>query len=163
MLRQYEALLLTVPEITKDEEKSIEKDVSRFVVQDKGSVISFERWGKFKLAYPVKKNEYGVYFLIRFEVPAGSTVLEEVRTFFAVKLHNIVMRNVFSKLDPRRPFTYNRPKSLEEAPAAGGRDVDAFLKENKMEGLLSSGQSAPEDKVSEKKDFVDAADRTEKD
>jgi small subunit ribosomal protein S6 len=137
MVHRYEALLLTVPEITQDETKSIENDVARIVQSGKGTIISFERWGKFKLAFPVKKNDYGVYFLVRFEIPVSAAVMEDIRSYFAVKLHEVVMRHMFTLLDPRKPLTYQRPKSLEEAPT---HDVDTFLKENKMGAMVGSGE-----------------------
>lgn len=54
-MNRYEALMLTVPEITADEAKSIEQQFDRLVADKKGSIISFEKWGKFRLAYPVKR------------------------------------------------------------------------------------------------------------
>jgi hypothetical protein len=42
-------------------------------------------------------------------------------------------------LDPKAPLAYQRPKSLEESPGTRG-DVKDFLKEHKMEGLLSSSE-----------------------
>ena len=106
-------------------------------------MLSFDRWGKYRLAYPVNKNEYGVYFLTRFEAPAGTNLVESIKTLFRVKLHESVMRNVICSLDPKQPLTYQRPKSLEEVPAS--HDVGAFLKENRMEGLLSSRRNRDED------------------
>ncbi|MCX5924913.1 MAG: 30S ribosomal protein S6 [Candidatus Dependentiae bacterium] len=136
MMHRYEALILASPEITKDESTFIETEINRLAQAAKGTTVSFERWGKFKLAYPVKKNEYGVYFLTRFEVPAGTEVIESMKTLFRVKLHESVMRHVICALDPNQSLAYQRPKSLEEVPAS--HDVGAFLKENRMEGLLSS-------------------------
>jgi small subunit ribosomal protein S6 len=135
MLHRYEALMLAVPEVTQDEARSIEAAIEKAVKENKGGFISFERWGKFRLAYPVQKNEYGVYFLTRFEAPEGSNVLDEVRLLFSIKLHNIVMRSVLNRLSDEGSLEYQRPKSVEESPT---RDVKTFLKENKMEGLLSS-------------------------
>ena len=66
MLR-YEALMLAVPEITQDEVKNLESQFEGAVSGSKGAMLSFERWGKYRLAYPVKKNEYGVFFLARCE------------------------------------------------------------------------------------------------
>ncbi len=134
MLR-YEILMLSVPEITGDETKQLEDRLEKTIEKFKGAVISFERWGKFRLAYPINKNDYGVYFLIRFETETSANeLLDELKAIFAVKLNDIVMRHMVSKLDPDASLAYQRPQSLEDTPA---RDVDSFLRENKMEGLLS--------------------------
>ena len=105
----------------------------------KGSIISFERWGKYKLSYPVKKNDYGIYFLVRFEIPQGTSVIQDIKATFILKLNTVVMRNIFTRLDENQSLAYQCPKSLEEAPS---RDVESFLKENKMSGLISSVESS---------------------
>lgn len=133
MLARYETLLLTIPEITADEAKSLESQVDRIVKDAKGSIVSFEKWGKYRLSYPIRKNDYGVYFLARFEAPAP--VVEEIRNLLAVKLHELIMRQMTVQLDPKSSLAYQRPPSLEDAPS---RDVNTFLKENKMEGLMDT-------------------------
>jgi len=138
-LRRYEVLLLAVPEITLDESKALEKQLDKLIQNNKGSFISFERWGKYKLVYPVKKNDYGVYYLFRFEIPRGTELIQDIKTLFKLKLSNIIMRSMFSRIDEKASLAYQRPKSLEEVPT---RDVETFLKENKMEGLLSSVDSS---------------------
>jgi small subunit ribosomal protein S6 len=151
MMQRYEALLLTIPEITQDEAKNLEAEISRMVQAAKGSMVAFDRWGKYKLAYPIKRKEYGVYFLARFESPVGD-LIKEMQTLFAVKLHDIIVRNMFAKLEADAPSEYQRPKSLEEAPAA---DVGAFLKENKMEGLLSSAEQSAESELDDTEEQAD--------
>lgn len=117
MLR-YEALMLAVPEITQDETKNIESQIEGVVSAAKGAMLSFERWGKYRLAYPINKNEYGVYFLARFEIADNSTqLLQNLQNLFLVKLNDLSMRHVVYRLDPKAPLTYQRPHSLEEAPA----------------------------------------------
>ena len=133
MVSRYEALLLTVPEITVDEAKTIESHLERTIKPAQGVIISFEKWGKYRLAYPVRRNDYGVYFLVRFE--AETNIIEEVKSVFAVKFHELVMRNMIIELDPTQSLVYQKPASLEDAPV---RDVGTFLKENKMEGLMSA-------------------------
>ncbi len=144
----YEVLLLSIPAITGDESKKLEFQLNRLIQKEKGSMFLFDRWGKFKLAYPVRRNDYGVYFLARFEIPEGTSIIDDIKTLFKLKLNNIIMREMFSRLDPDQPLEYQRPKSLEEATT---RDVETFLKENKMEGLLSSVDSteAPKEKDKE--------------
>jgi len=137
MVSRYEALLLTVPEITADEAKAIESHLDRIIKGATGSIISFEKWGKYRLSYPVRKNDYGNYFLIRFD--AQTSIVDEVKSVFAVKFHELIMRNMIIQLDMNQPLTYQKPQSLEDAPA---RDVGAFLKENKMDGFMASVGSA---------------------
>ncbi len=147
-MQRYEVLVLTVPEITNDELKQMESQLDRLITDKEGSTLSFERWGKFRLTYPVRNNEYGVYCLMRFEAP--SDVVKIMRDFFAVKLHNIAMRHVIARVKGDS-LAYQRPKSLEEATTS--RDVDTFLKENQMGGLLSSmsgkSKEAPEKEKTE--------------
>lgn len=138
MLRQYEALLLTVPEITGDEVKNLETQLDKIVRSSTGSTISFERWGKYRLAYDVNKSEYGVYFLMRFEAPQGTQLINDMKTALKVKLNNVVMRDMISVLDPKQPLTYQRPRSLEEAPT---REAEGFSRDNKMPGFFSSDNS----------------------
>lgn len=134
MLR-YEILALAVPEITQDEAKQMETRLCRLIEGFKGTVLSFERWGKFRLAYTVNNNDYGVYFLLRFELArSNNELMQEIKTIFAVKLNDIVMRYMLTKLDPKASLHYQRPHALEEAP---GRDVEGFIRENKMDGILS--------------------------
>jgi ribosomal protein S6 len=135
MLKQYEALLLTVPEITGDEVKNLETQLDKIVKSGTGSTISFERWGKYRLAYEINKSEYGVFFLMRFEVPQGTQTVNDIKTALKVKLNNVVMRDMISVLDPKQPLTYQRPRSLEEAPA---REEAGFSRDNKMNGFFSS-------------------------
>ncbi len=140
MLR-YEILILTVPEITVDESKNIESNIESIVEASKGSIISYERWGKYKLAYPVKHHEYGIYFLVRFQIHQENTknLLNELHEYFAVKQTEIVMRHMVAKLAKGESLEYKKPESLEDIPSG---DIDSFLKENKMPNILKdSGRS----------------------
>ena len=135
VLRQYEALLLTVPEITGDEVKHLETTLDKAIKTGTGSTISFERWGKYKLAYDINKNDYGIFFLMRFEVPQNTPIINDMKMLLKVKLNNVVMRDMISVLNPKHPLTYQRPRSLEEAPA---REAESFSRDNKMSGFFSS-------------------------
>jgi ribosomal protein S6 len=135
MLQMYEALMLSVPEITGDEIKNLEMQLDKLVKAGGGSTISFERWGKYKLAYDINKSEYGVYFLTRFEVPQGTTLVNDMKTLLKVKLNNVVMRDMISVLDPKTPLTYQRARSLEEAPAR--EEGAAFSRDNRSSGFFS--------------------------
>lgn len=147
-MNRYETLVLAVPEITGDETKHIEKEIVQVIEQNKGTLLSFERWGKYRLAYPVNKNEYGVYFLVRFETD-NTDLPKNMSNACKVRLNAIVMRDMTSRLDTKASLAYQRPPSLEDAPT---RDVRTFLRENKMEGLLSSVDA--EEQVTDGSDYA---------
>lgn len=136
----YETLILSVPEITAQEAATIEEQIEK-IVKKAGKINSFERWGKYRLAYPVRTNDYGVYFLARFQTEQKDTdvLLKEIDDLFNLKFSQIVMRFMNTRLDEKKPFTYQKPDSLEDIPS---QDVDTFLRENKMEGLIKTGGSS---------------------
>ena len=115
-MNRYEILILTIPELTKDEEMSIEKTLEKLLMANKGSIISFERWGKYQLAYPVKSHDYGVYFLARFEAQCDNELLKEITTLFHIKFNEFVMRHVITALKKGQSLEYRKPQSLEDVP-----------------------------------------------
>jgi small subunit ribosomal protein S6 len=141
---RYEALLLAVPTVTQDEAKTIESQLDQAIKEAKGVMISFERWGKYRLAFPIKKNEYGVYFLARFEAETQTNVGQALTSLIAVKLHDIVMRSMVSHLDSKASLAYQRPPSLEEAPT---EKVGSFL-HNRNDHVHTEDDDSIQDEVS---------------
>jgi len=160
---RYEILVLTIPEITKDETSTLEFQVDKLIRGIKGATISFERWGKYRLAYPVKKNDYGVYFLVRFETEEKRSISKDLNTLFVVKFSDIVMRNLVSSIGPNQSLDYEKPPSLEDTPR---RHISSFieekglLKSQKTKGLRSSEKVKEEPKASE--ELVKASSEEEK-
>ena len=134
---QYETLILAIPEVTNDESKQLEKQFDALIQKNKGSKISFERWGKYRLAQPVNKNNYGVYFLARFEINQDQklSMLDEITEYLKIKAAAVVMRFMTSVIDHNKGLEYIKPAPLDETT----RDVEKFLKDNKMESFVSSG------------------------
>jgi len=158
MLR-YETLFLAVPEITKDEATTLEKQFDELVTGVRGKMLSFERWGKYHLSYPIANNDYGVYFLTRFEVAAEQSkkFLDDLRAFFSIKHGNLVKRNMTSTLSSLKPLTYQRPESLEETP----QDVDDFLRKNKMGGLIHKTSRRDKGYIGKREEHVEQPKNTQ--
>jgi len=117
MAYRYETLFLTGPYLTSGEAESIEKTLTKLISANGGRLLS----------YPVKAHEFGIYFLMRFETDTLSNdLLKEVDALFKIKLNDLVMRYVITKLDANAPLAYQRPESLEEggsrARETGGRE-----------------------------------------
>ena len=121
-MSRYEVLFLVRPTVTSDEIASIESLFAKTVKDREATLISYERWGKYRLAYPIEGHEYGIYCLARFEVlPAQQNgLLDALKTLLAVKFNTLVLRSVFTRLDIKASLEYSRPSSLEEGPAREG-------------------------------------------
>lgn len=142
MLR-YETLILARPEITQDELSLLESQFDKFVsASSNGKLSSFDRWGKYRLCFPVAKNEYGVYILARYELNGSEklgSIFKDLDTFLKIKCNEFVMRHVHIKLAKNAPSLYQKPEALDSSRSA---NIDSFLKENKVESLLNSVDAA---------------------
>jgi len=113
MLR-YESLILAHPNITSDDELKLQEYFKQLATNAKGEFISFDKWGKYTLAFPVNKQDYGVYFLIRYEIPSSVVVstLKDLDLFFKIKFNEVVMRYVNRRLDANVSLEYQKPEPL---------------------------------------------------
>jgi len=68
-VHQYEIAVLYHPDLEIDLGKA-SKRVEKIFSDNGGKVMHADNWGKRKLAYPIKKNEYAVYVFYTVELPA---------------------------------------------------------------------------------------------
>lgn len=140
MLR-YETLILSPTQITVDELSMIEKFFEKLMMDVQGKLVAYDKWGKYRLSYPVRNNEYGVYVLARYDMPEHKAmeISSKVSDFLKIKCNEIVMRYVTVRLKKDAPSIYKKPDSIDAGKTA---DLDTFLKENKMETFLSKNVEA---------------------
>jgi small subunit ribosomal protein S6 len=67
-LNQYEIAVLYHPDLEVDLSKAEEK-VAKIITSNGGKVVATDNWGKRKLAYIIKKQEYGIYVFYTVEMP----------------------------------------------------------------------------------------------
>lgn len=142
MLR-YETLLLARTEMSDDESSMLERQLDKIVSDVQGKLDSFDKWGKYRLAYPVKKNGHGVYILARYQLPEqhATQALQEFDMFLKLKCNELVLRHANVRLKANAPTSYAKPDPID---MSRGGSLDAFFKENKFENLLSSVDMAHE-------------------
>jgi small subunit ribosomal protein S6 len=70
-MNEYEVAVLYHPDLEIDLEKATSR-VEKIFTDNGGKVVNADNWGKRKLAYPIKKNEHGVYVIYTLELPAES-------------------------------------------------------------------------------------------
>lgn len=68
-MHQYEVAVLYHPDLEIDLGKA-SKRVEKIFADNGGKIVNTDNWGKRKLAYPVKKNDYAVYVFYTVELPA---------------------------------------------------------------------------------------------
>jgi small subunit ribosomal protein S6 len=120
----YEALILTVPHLTDEEQDQIAAGYAAVIEGQKATIRNVDKWGKRVLAYPINKINEGVYTLIEF-TGDGKVVTEldrKLRIDENVMRHIVVNQDHDIKLKERaeaRTKKNQRPvKVEEEAPAA---------------------------------------------
>ncbi len=67
-LRDYELVVIISPEVADSALDSVIDDISRFITGKGGAVPNVERWGKRKLAYPIKHFMEGSYVLAQLKL-----------------------------------------------------------------------------------------------
>ncbi len=120
-MKHYETLVLLRTDSTEERIKLLEKTISNAVESANGTVVTFDRWGKYKLAYPIERQSYGIYILSRYDLPD-----DKVKSFFSdfssniqVKFSDFVMRHVNVALKPAQAGAeYKKPSAIDETESA---------------------------------------------
>jgi small subunit ribosomal protein S6 len=73
---QYESVFIAEPTMTEEEVEELLKGYDQLVVGAGGKVLKVEKWGKRRLAYPIHKQEEGVYVLLTLE--CGAPTVKEL-------------------------------------------------------------------------------------
>ncbi len=94
-LRDYELVLVISPEVAEEEFEAALNNVSRFIVGKGGVISDIERWGKRRLAYPIRHFVEGNYVLTRFKLkPVSGKELEA-----SLRISEEVLRHLLVRLD----------------------------------------------------------------
>ncbi|MBM4461811.1 MAG: 30S ribosomal protein S6 [Chloroflexi bacterium] len=95
-MREYELTVVFSPEIS-DEDMADEIEKVNRLVTEKGGVLNGEvqRWGKKRLAYPIRRFKEGNYVLTRFKISPGQTA-ELERNLHSLE---VILRHLLVKLE----------------------------------------------------------------
>ena len=70
-MQQYEIAVLYHPDLEIDLGKASSR-VEKIFADNGGKAVNTDNWGKRKLAYPIKRNDYAVYVFYTVELPAAN-------------------------------------------------------------------------------------------
>lgn len=93
-MRNYELVLIIRPELPDEKLDATIENVSKFIAGKGGVIAGVDRWGKRKLAYPVKHLLEGFYVLTKFamkpavgkELEANLRISEDVVRYLLIEL-----------------------------------------------------------------------------
>jgi len=93
-LRDYEMVVIISPEVVDEAFDAVIDNISRFITENGGTISNIERWGKRRLAYPIKHFLEGDYVLARFKLrPKLSKGLEA-----SLQISEDVLRHLLIRL-----------------------------------------------------------------
>jgi len=67
-MRDYELVIIVTPDIDETATAEIVDKVKSWITEAGGTIESFEEWGRQKLAYLIRKNKEGQYFLFNLKL-----------------------------------------------------------------------------------------------
>jgi len=94
--REYELVYILTPEISDEALETRINSVSEFITARDGTIEGVDKWGKKKLAYPIKHFLEGNYILTKFkmsptkckELEANLSISEDVVRHLLVNVNN---------------------------------------------------------------------------
>ncbi len=91
-MKSYELLLIITPDRDESEAEALSANVQG-IIENGGTLLKVDAWGKKRLAYPIQKRTEGYYVLYIFE-SAPSFIAElnqSLRVIEAIMRHMIVL------------------------------------------------------------------------
>lgn len=142
----YETLLLLKSDVTDMQVVSISKEITDIFKKHDAVEILFDNWGKLRLAYPVNKEDYGVYILVRYKVPSTTvhSCLNRLDQLFRVALNEVVSRHVNVAITQKQANDpYKKPSNIATSTADKSKLVSRFVSNVDIDGfgVQSGGES----------------------
>jgi small subunit ribosomal protein S6 len=81
-MRRYEQIYILRQSLSEDEINQVVENSNQIVLDDEGTIISLNKWGMRKLAYPIKKEPQGYYVLA--DVAATPAAVAEIERKFRI-------------------------------------------------------------------------------
>ncbi|MBP9738074.1 30S ribosomal protein S6 [Candidatus Saccharibacteria bacterium] len=110
MEKVYELTVLFHPDLEIDLETPVKK-IEGIIADNRGTVVSQNNWGKRRLAYTIKKQDFAVYVL--FEVSIAPTSASKIQNL--LNITDEVLRYLMVEKDPKAPEATEKPAEEAES------------------------------------------------
>lgn len=117
-MNQYEVAIIYDPGLELDLDRATDK-LEKLIADAGGKILNTDNWGKRKLAYPINKQEHGIYVFYGVELPpAGPRKVEQ-----ALNITDEVIRFMVTRPDLKASAKAQALKA-EKAKKAAERGGD---------------------------------------
>jgi small subunit ribosomal protein S6 len=109
-MKRYELVIILSEQVTEKELPEVSKKIKEIIQAEKGKIESEEDLGRKKMAFQIKKNQFGTYLVFRFNNEPN-----ELKTINSkIKLEPEVLRFMITSL-PKKVEEVKKIKKLKEA------------------------------------------------
>ena len=129
-MREYESIFILAPTLDEEQTQSIIDSLSEAAEERGAEVANVDRWGRRRLAFPVKKHKDGHFVIFTLRADSNDAVRELERRF---KVSDSIIRFLTIRVDLERKRAEGRRKKKERrkaepetpAPAEGSAPREA--------------------------------------
>ncbi len=124
-MKEYELTVLIHPDLETDLEKALTK-VRALVTDNGGEIIKEDNWGKKKLAYPIKKENFAVYVYFEIKLPSEAPL----KISNVLNITDEVLRYLLVKADEKSRKAIAKEKEREANREQRGEDEKSGTSED---------------------------------
>lgn len=138
-MQLYETTVIIDSALRAEDLKNLSEHITTFISNNGGEVVRVEEWGKRRLAYEVKKKQYGYYLHLRFQAPPALIALLEKE----YRLNESILRYLTIKIDARALKREERERQRKATVAAESEGPAVEMEGNSIETPVQ--EEAPEE------------------
>ena len=127
----YESVVIARPELTESQIENLINSLSEIISNEKGKVVKKENWGLRSLAYKIKKNKKGHYFMLNldsnpsaiFEYERQMRINEDIIRFLTIKINEIDPKSSLMNINKDEDLNSVKkvePQENNKKPIIGG-------------------------------------------
>ena len=156
-MKPYELLLIITPDHDEDEAEALTNQV-KGIIENGGTLVKLDPWGKKRLAYPIQKRSEGYYVLYIFECAPSFVaelnqalhVIETILRYMIVQYEDDIDKLKAELADEAEPPTSEAEQPTSDVAASASDDAEA-----------KDDDTAAEDEKPKDNDNPEAEDTTE--
>ena len=149
-MRTYETVVVIDSLLKNEEIDEIVNKIERVIRNNGGNIVSIDRWGKKRLAFEIKRRQYGYYVEIIFEAPMNVILILE-REY---GLEENILRYLSIHLDKRALEYRERQQMKIEKVKDDASENKAESKPKPSENLLDENNEEESSGSAEEKDTI---------